>query len=404
MGSASPRSIPRGPKEVPLEPELTILMPCLNEAETLPTCIRKARGWLHENEVEGEILIADNGSTDGSVEIAEDLGARVVHVEERGYGATLYRGSLEARGTYVIMGDADDSYDWSKLEGFVTKLREGYDLVMGNRFAGGIEKGAMPWANRYFGNPLLSFLGRRLHRSRVGDFYCGLRGFARKSFPKLDLRTTGMEYAAEMVIKAQIHGLRIAEVPTKLHPDGRSRRPHLRPWRDGWRGLRFLLLYSPRWLFLYPGLFLMLAGGLVCLWLLPGPRSVGAVTFDAHTLLYGAVAVLVGFQAVVFAVFAKVFAIQEDLLPRDRRLDALFRVLTLERGLALGAVLLALGLGLGIYGVAKWAGTSFADLEFSRMLRVVIPSGLLIALGSQVILSSFLLSILGLAIRRPGAR
>ena len=376
--------------------ELSIVMPCLNEAETLEACIRKAQGFLREHQIDGEVVIADNGSTDGSQAIGERLGARVVAVTTRGYGAALMGGIVQARGRYVIMGDADDSYDLASLMPFVEKLREGYKLVMGNRFKGGIRQGAMPPLHRYLGNPILSATGRLLFHSPCGDFHCGLRGFERQAILDLDLRTTGMEFASEMVVKATLHRLRVIEVPTTLAPDGRSRPPHLRSWRDGWRHLRFMLLFSPRWLFLYPGVILMLVGFAVGLWLLPGPRWVGGTGFDVHTLLYAAVAIILGFQAVTFALFTKIFAISEGLLPEDARLSKLFRYVTLETGLLVGAALLALGALGSVYGVDLWKLRAFGPLDPSRTLRVVIPSVTALTLGVQTLFASFFLSVLGL--------
>ena len=376
--------------------ELSIVMPCLDEAETLPICIEKARRFLRDNDIEGEIVVADNGSRDGSPEVARRLGARVVDVETRGYGAALLGGIAAARGELVIMGDADDTYDFSALEPFVSRLREGFDLVMGNRFEGEIEAGAMPPLNRYLGNPVLSGIGRLFFRSPARDFHCGLRGLRKDAASRLNLKTTGMEFASEMVVKAALLGLRVAEVPTTLSPGGRPRRPHLRPWRDGWRHLRFLLLFSPRWLFLYPGAFLMLAGGLVGLWILPGPRTAGPVTLDVHTLLYAAAAVLIGFQSVAFAVFTKVFAISEGLLPRDERLDRLFRHVTLEVGLVVGITLMAAGTVGSIWALRFWGERSFGELNPSQVFRIVIPTVLALTLGSQVVLSSFFMSVLGM--------
>ena len=323
--------------------ELSIVMPCLNEAETLGACIRKAQRYLAANGIAGEVVVADNGSTDGSAAIARSLGARVVLVETKGYGSAVIGGIEAARGRFVVMGDADDSYDFSDLSRFVDALRQGYDLVMGNRFKGTIMPGAMPPLHRYLGTPVLSAIGRVFFGSPVGDFQCGLRGLRRTSAAAMDLRTTGMELATEMVVKATLAGMRIAEVPTCLAPDGRGRPPHMRSWHDGWRNLRFLLLYSPRWLFLVPGAVLMVLGLAVGLWLFPGPRRVGHVSFDVHTMLYAAMSVLVGFQAVVFAAFTKIFAISEGLLPRDRRLEKVFRYVTLEVGLVAGAVLVVGG-------------------------------------------------------------
>src|SRR6185312_3774274 len=297
------------------EVEVSVVMPCLNEAETIASCIKKARHSLYELGIVGEIVIADNGSTDGSAEIAKSLGARVTQVAAKGYGNALMGGINAAHGTFVIMGDADDSYDFSTLGPFIEKLRQGFDLVMGNRFSGGIGPGAMPSLHRYLGNPVLTFVGRLFFKSPVKDFHCGLRGFRKDSISKLDLRTTGMEFASEMVVKATLQKMRITEVPTTLSKDGRSHPPHLKTWRDGWRHLRFLLLFSPRWLFLYPGALLMGIGLLIGLSLLPSPRVIGGLVFDIHTLLYAALAIIIGFQAIVFATFTKVFAISEGLLP-----------------------------------------------------------------------------------------
>jgi glycosyltransferase involved in cell wall biosynthesis len=376
--------------------ELSIVMPCLNEAETLAVCIEKARRSLDELNCDGEIIVADNGSSDGSQQIAARCGARVVHVEAKGYGAALMGGIAASRGKYVIMGDADDSYDFANLGPFVEKLREGYELVMGNRFKGGIKPGAMPPLHRYFGNPLLSGLGRLFFHSPCGDFQCGLRGFSKEAIERLDLRTTGMEFASEMVVKATLGRLRIAEAPTTLSPDGRSRPPHLRTWRDGWRYLRFLLLYSPRWLFLYPGLALMLAGLGAGLLILPGPLTFGSVRFDVHTMLYAAMAVVIGFQAVTFALFTKVFAVSEGLLPEDAWTGRLRRRVKLEAGLAVGIVLLLFGLGASIYALSDWGAHHFGALDPFRVMRMVIPAVTALVLGCQIILSSFFLSVLKL--------
>jgi len=376
--------------------ELSVLMPCLNEAETLATCIKKAQKALDDLQVNGEVVIADNGSTDGSPEIAASLGARVIHVAEKGYGSALLGGIKAARGKYIIMGDADDSYDFTNLGPFLEKLRAGYDLVMGNRFKGGIAPNAMPPLHKYLGNPVLTGIGRLFFRSPCGDFHCGLRGFSKAAIQRLDLRTTGMEFASETVVKASLHGLRITEVPTTLSVDGRNRPPHLRSWRDGWRHLRFLLLYSPRWLFLYPGLLLMLVGAVVSGWLLVGPRVVDGITLDVHTFLYAAIAIVIGYQTVIFAIFTKVFAITEGLLPEDPRLKTLFNYIKLETGILAGALLLVAGIGLSIYALSFWGAHSFGSLDPSQTLRLVIPAVTLIALGLQTVLSSFFLSILGL--------
>jgi glycosyltransferase involved in cell wall biosynthesis len=376
--------------------ELSIVMPCLNEAETLAICIVKAQTSLRDLNIAGEVVIADNGSSDGSQAIAMQHGARVVEVKAKGYGNALMGGILAAHGSYIIMGDADDSYDFANLRPFIEKLREGYDLVMGNRFKGGIKPGAMPPLHKYLGNPVLTGIGRLFFKSPCGDFHCGLRGFRKDAILRLDLRTTGMEFASEMVVKATLHGMRLTEVPTTLSPDGRSRPPHLRSWRDGWRHLRFLLLYSPRWLFLYPGIFLMLAGLLFGAWLLQGPLIVNHIGFDVQTLLYAAAAIIVGFQAILFAVFTKGFAISEGLLPEDERLDRAFRYINLETGLLVGIILVLFGFASTIYALITWKATSFGPLDTSKTLRIIVPAVTALILGCQIILSSFFLSVLGL--------
>jgi glycosyltransferase involved in cell wall biosynthesis len=381
------------------ELELTVLLPCLNEEETIATCIEKARQSLAENGIRGEVLVADNGSTDRSREIADRLGARVVRVERRGYGASLLGGIAAARGRFVIMGDADDSYDFANLMPFVAQLRAGHDLVMGNRFRGGIAPGAMPVLHRYLGNPVLTVLGRLFFKSPVGDFHCGLRGFRRESINRLGLRTTGMEFASEMVVKATLLGLSITEVPTTLSPDGRSRAPHLRSWRDGWRHLRFLLLFSPRWLFLYPGLALIGVGVALFALILPGPFHLGRITFDVHTLMYASTAVILGTESVLFATFTKVYAVTQRLYPPDPRLDRLFRFVTLETGILAGTLLLVAGLVGSTIALGLWGETSFGDLDPREVLRLIIPSTLGISVGFQIIMSSFFLSVLGLGTR-----
>ena len=383
--------------------ELSILMPCLNEAETIEKCIRKAARFLEEHHVDGEIVIGDNGSTDGSTELAARCGARVVDVPVRGYGAAVCHATLAARGRYVIMGDADDSYDFSAIEPLLAKLREGYDLVMGNRFLGGIRCGAMPWKNRYVGNPVLSVIGRLFFRCPARDFHCGLRGFSVEAFRRMDLRTTGMEFASEMVIRATLMGMRIIEVPTTLDPDGRSHPPHLRPWRDGWRHLRFMLLFSPRWLFLIPGLMLMLLGGLGVGALWRRDISVDGFHLGVHTMLYAAMIVVIGYQAVIFSAFTKIFAIREGLLPEDPALNRMFRYVTLESGLIVGVLLLALGTAGTVSAFSYWRARSFGPLNPERMLRLVIPAAFTFMLGCQTVLSSFFLSVLGLGIRRYSA-
>ena len=376
--------------------ELTILMPCLNEAETLERCIVKANGFLARAGVRGEVVVADNGSTDGSQALAEALGARVVAVAARGYGAALIGGIRAARGTYVIMGDSDDSYDFSKLEGFVERLRAGDQLVMGNRFRGGLMPGAMPPLHRYFGNPVLTAIGRLFFRSPCGDFHCGLRGFHREAILALNLQAPGMEFASEMVVKSTIHRLRISEVPTILHPDGRSRPPHLRSWRDGWRNLRFLLLLSPRWLFLIPGFCLALLGLAGMIWLLPQARTVGAVTFDVHTLYYAALATVIGYQSMQFWIFATAYGMNEGILRPDagfRRAVGLFSV---EVGVISGVFLILLGLALGAYAVDTWKMQDFGALMPSRTLRYVISSGTAVLIGLQTIYGAFFMSLLAI--------
>lgn len=382
--------------------ELTILMPCLNEAETLGVCINKARRFLIEHHVSGEVLIADNGSTDGSQEIAQSLGARVVNVSERGYGAALIAGIDAARGRFVIMGDSDDSYDFSNLMPFVEKLRQGYELVMGNRFQGGIQARAMPPLHRYIGNPVLSFVGRLFFRSRVGDFHCGLRGFNKKSIQRLSLQTPGMEFASEMVVKATLRRLRIAEVPTKLYPDGRSRPPHLRSWHDGWRHLRFLLLFSPRWLFLYPGLVLLVSGTFLQAVLFLRPVPVGPLVLDIHTMLAGAMASIVGMQMIWVGIFSKVVAIQKGLLPDDHRLYKVLAFLTVGRGSLTGLALCAIGVTLLVVSATDWAQTGFRALDPTVTMRYMIPSVTTVVTGVELIIASFFLGVLSLRSHASG--
>ncbi len=376
--------------------DISVVIPCLNEAETIGTCVAKARAGLEEIGLSGEIVVADNGSTDGSRELATAAGARVVEVPRRGYGAALMAGIADARGRFVVMGDADDTYDFSKLQSFVAALEQGYDLVMGNRFAGGIAEGAMPRLNRLVGNPILSGVGRLLFRSPVGDFHCGLRAFRRDSILALGLRSPGMEFASEMVIKATLANYRITEVPTTLSPGTEGRRPHLRPLRDGWRHLRLLLLYSPRWLFLYPGVALFLAGLGSTIALLPGPLKIGGVRFDVHTLLYAETATILGFQLVVVAFFAKLFGIRQGLLRENARLTRLSGMVSLERGLVLGAALALAGLAGSLYAIVDWGQRSFGALNFDHTMRIAIPSAGLLVIGFQTIVASFFLSFLRL--------
>jgi glycosyl transferase family 2 len=387
---------PRSHETTP-EPELSVVIPCLNEAQTIGICIRKAMDSFERIGIAGEVVVADNGSTDGSQQIAEELGARVIPIEQRGYGAALTGGIAAARGRWVIMGDADDSYDFSKLEPFVERLREGYDLVAGNRFKGGIHPDAMPWLHKWLGNPALSFISRRLYRTAIGDIYCGLRGFDRNKITALDIRSTGMEFAIEMIVKATMQGLRVTEVPTTLSPDAEGRQPHLNTWRDGWKSMRLLLLYSPKWLFLYPGLFLLTIGILGMAWLIPGNRSVGGVGFDVSTLLYFSLAVTVGLQAVYFFLTARWFGITEGLLPEDHLIRRIVeRPRRLEWALLIGLMLVAAGLGLSFYAVAKWNEAGFGPLNYPDTLRIVIPGATLIACGIQTAISALFLGVLGL--------
>jgi hypothetical protein len=383
--------------------EFTVLMPCLNEAETVAVCVRKAATFLADHGINGEVLVADNGSTDGSQQLAVEAGARVVNVAEPGYGNALLGGIIAACGEYVIMGDADDSYDFAALMPFVEQLRTGADLVMGNRFSGGIVSGAMPTLHRYLGNPVLSFTGRLFFRSPIRDFHCGLRGFRRSRILGLGLQASGMEFASEMVVKATLARYRVSEVPTRLSPDGRSRPPHLRSWRDGWRHLRFLLLYSPRWLFLYPGLTLLAVGLVIGMAVTPGPLRVGDVSFDVDTLVAAAAMLLIGYQSVLFALFTQVYAEAEGFLPttspRVRRLASMWGP---ERGLIIGGLLAVAGLGGLVLSFIEWHGARFGHLNYETSLRVAIPSVTALILGCQVVLGAFFLSILGIHVRPSG--
>jgi glycosyltransferase involved in cell wall biosynthesis len=388
--------------------ELTILMPCLNEAETLARCIEKAKLGLQRAGVRGEIVIADNGSTDGSQVIAEKAGVRLVPVHEKGYGSALIGGVRAAAGEWIIMGDADDSYDFSDIAGFVKKFREGFELVMGCRLpAGGgtIAPGAMPWKNRWLGNPTLSFIGRLFFKCPAHDFHAGLRGFTKTAFEKMDLQTTGMEFASEMVIKSTLKGLKISEVPITLHKDGRSRPPHLKPWRDGWRHLRFMLLFSPRWLFLMPGIFLSLLGIVFAARLSFGNFQLGGILFNVGTLAVACMTIIIGCQLVAFAFFVKVFAIAEGLLPDDPKLTRVFKIFTLEKGIVVGLLVLLGGIFLLAQSVWIWRMNHYGLLDPSENLRRLIPAATLVVLGIQGIFSSFFMSTLGLKTktRRPPA-
>lgn len=379
-------------------PEVTILMPCLNEAETLAGCITAARAGLAAAGVDGEILIADNGSTDGSKSIAESLGARVIDVPTRGYGSALRAGMEAAEGKYLIMGDADLSYDFSQITPFIQKLRGGADLVMGCRMpsgGGSIDPGAMPWKHRWLGNPVLTLIGRVLFKCPSHDFHCGLRALTKEAFEKLDLRTTGMEFASEMVIKASLRGMKIEEVPITLHKDGRSRPPHLRSWRDGWRHLRFMLLFSPKWLLLYPGIAAFLVGTIFFIRLLAGPITLGAVNFDLNSLEVAGLLLLFGYQLILFGCFARIFAFTRGFLPPNHALARAFDFFTLEKGLLSGGVLTVAGLGLIASTLLGWASTGFGNLDPLETTRTVIAGRTLASIGVQTILFSFIFSYLG---------
>lgn len=402
-------TLPAERGNVPFEPgepasgyalELTILMPCLNEVETVATCVRKARQFLQSSGVTGEILVADNGSTDGSVDAASDAGARVVSIAQRGYGSALIGGIREARGRYVIMGDADDSYDFSRLEDFVAALRAGHDMVIGHRFRGGIRPGAMPALHRYLGNPVLSFCGRLLFGAPIGDFHCGLRAVNRAAVAKLGLRATGMEFASEMIVKATLAGWRIAEVPTVLAPAGRSRPPHLRSWRDGWRHLRFLLMMSPRWLMLYPGMCLIVSGVFTEGAVLRGPIIIEGVGFDIHTMLYAGGATILGTQLLLFSLMARTIGVLKGELPLTASLAGFLRRFTVERGIAVGLAMGLIGLGLAVYSVRSWAAAGLSAVDPTSMMRLAIPSVTMMLAGAEIVFASFLLGFIDVQVSR----
>ena len=388
-----------------IEPEVSIVMPCLNEARTLATCIKKAQLFLEEHGISGEVIVADNGSTDGSIEIADNLNARIVRATIRGYGAALKAGINAAKGKYVIMGDSDESYDFSALFPFIEKLREGCDLVVGNRFRGGITADAMPPLHRYFGNPLLTGIGRLFFSCKeCGDFYCGLRGFRREALQKLELQSRGMEFALEMIVKARMHGLRITEIPATLSPDGRDRAPHLRRYRDGWRSLRFYLLMSPRWFFGIPGLILLVGGSLVSIALLPGPVSVMSITFDYHTLVYSSATIVLGYQSLLLCIFAKSVAVETGLHPLRSRLRILEDPSILERFVVVGILLGLVGMILGIIAAKEWSLTGFGNLHPTVTIRLVICSALFTLLGAQTVLAGFFFGLMNLLAERRTQR
>lgn len=372
--------------------ELTILMPCLNEAETLAICIRKAKKFLSENNIDGEVLISDNGSTDGSQDIAKAEGARVVSTDIKGYGSALINGTKNAYGKYVIMGDADDSYDFLHLMPFVEKLREGYDLVMGDRFAGGIAEGAMPWSHKYIGNPVLSFIGRLFYKSKIRDFHCGLRGYNRESMLNLRLQTTGMEYASEMVVKSELNGLKIAEVPTTLSKDGRSRPPHLRSFRDGWRHLKFLLMYAPNWLLLYPGFIFLILGLVLGGIIVVDKITINNINFSIHTLLYCACLIIIGLSILQMYLIVKVYAYNHNFLPK-KQTDWNHKIRE-DRIIAIGAGIVILGIVLSIIAVETWKASSMGDLNAEQTMRIVIPAVLCLIVGFQSIFTGFMVGVM----------
>jgi len=390
MNTVISNVVPLGAPEI----ELSIVMPCLNESETLAVCIDKAQQFFADSGVAGEVIIADNGSTDGSQAIATRLGARVVDVPRRGYGAAIAAGIEAARGRFVAMGDSDDSYDFLGLMPFVVKLRDGADLVMGNRFQGGIAKGAMPPLHRYLGNPVLSGLGRLFYNTPIGDFHCGLRAFRRDSVMGLRLKTSGMEFASEMVVKAQLAGLKIDEVPTTLSPDGRTRAPHLRSWRDGWRHLKFLLTYAPKWLFFYPGAALAVAGLVLLSALLPGSVSLGTVRLGVHTLLFAAAGIIIGAQLMSFAVLARLFGVRERLWPSSARTELARSWFTIDRGCVAGGIMIVSGLAVAVAALMGWAGKGYGDMDAEGLMRLAIPSVLLCSLGVQALVTGFFATLL----------
>lgn len=382
--------------------EVSFVMPCLDEAETLQGCIEAAKQCIEENDLRAEILIADNGSTDGSQQIAERCGARVVHVSDRGYGAALMGGFEAARGRFLVMGDADQSYDFREVFPMIMRLRSGADLVMGSRFHGSIQEGAMPWSHRWIGNPVLSFVGRALFRSSVSDFHCGLRAFSREAYSRLGLRTTGMEFATELVVKATAAGMRVEEVPVTLHPDGRSRPPHLRTWRDGWRHLRFMMILSPRLTLVVPGVLFMAAGGSLLARLSLGPLDLGFAVLDVHSMQLASLLVVVGYQALTTAIAARIYVVAEEIGPPAPWLQRAFQIFTLERGLLGGLLLVVLGLVTVGSAVMDWARAGFGPLVPSVTMRPVVLGATLVAMGTQTLLMSVLYSMLGIRRRVAG--
>ena len=377
--------------------ELTILMPCLNEEETLETCINKAKKFLRKNKVSGEVLIADNGSTDNSINIAKKLGARVVNVKEKGYGSALISGSLNAYGKYIIMGDSDDSYDFLHLEAFLKKLREGYDLVMGNRFAGGIEKGAMPFSHRYIGTPVLSFIGRLFFHSKIKDFNCGLRGYNKEKILELDLNCTGMEYASEMIVKAELNKLKIAEVPTTLKKDGRSRRPHLKTFSDGWRHLNFLLVYAPNWLFLIPGLLLLILGLIGMILLFNGKLSITTnLNLGIHSMLYFSSFIIIGFQLCIFYLLAKIYAYRVKMIKKINKIVTRIMNASTIKYVLLGVIFIIIGITLSIISFVSWKNVQFGNLNSELFMPQVIIANCSLVLGIQIFFSAFFINVINI--------
>lgn len=397
--SPASQTFPRA-DQTSFDPEVSVVIPCLNEADTLESCIQKAQAALAEIQVRGEVIVADNGSTDESRWIAGRLGARVVEVAPRGYGNALMAGIAAARGKFIIMGDADDSYDFSEIPAFLERLRNGADLVQGCRLpagGGSVSNGAMPFLHRWWGNPMFSFMARRMFNAPVNDVYCGMRGFTKDLYDKLEQQCTGMEFASEMIIKASLRNAKIIEVPITLHPAGRkSHAPHLKTFRDGWRTLRFFLMYSPRWLFLAPGIALVIVGLIGYALAMPAVTFRGA-TFDAHTLLFASLAILCGYQAILFSIFSQTFAVMEGFLPESKWLSRFYRVVNLERGLLIAAVALIVGLALMAIAFNRWRLSNFGPLNYAHTMRLVVPGVTLAALGFQTILSSFFVSIMGMS-------
>lgn len=375
--------------------EVSVVIPCLNEAETLEIVIKKAQKCLEENQIAGEVLIADNGSTDGSQDIARRCGARVVDVPARGYGAALIGGTNAALGKYCIMGDADDSYDFSDLMPYILKLREGYDLVMGNRFRGGIEKGAMPFLHRYLGTPVISFLGRLFYHNKIGDFNCGMRGYNRKRIQELNLRATGMEYASEMIIQAALHDYKIAEVPTTLSVDGRSRKPYLNTWSDGWRHLKVLLLHTPDWLFFYPGCLLAAVGLILMIMLIGGPVQIRHISLDINTMLFAGAFLIIGVNAILFSVYTKIYAAKTFYIPMNKSIEKISRF-SADQGIGIGFLLFVTGLIIAIVACIIWGSTSFGDLNPQKVMHITIPAVTLCSIGAELIFGGFFIGILNI--------